>query len=462
MPTVKHAPGTAALVAAGRGTAVASVCAIGLFQVERSLGGVWSAAAIVLAAVGCGALARVLGRLATLVPSEAGVLAYLSRGFGRRTGVLIAVPYLLLSLFLLGVEALIVGVLCARLAALPSWLGAVGFLLGMWSLSKLGVRVSHRLQALASWSLLCSLSIGAISALVRAGQHGELALRLLPAVPTASAFVAGVGRALFLFMGFELVTSHADSARTPRSVRRTLTIRVWALGIFYALVALGFACIPSAADPVQNALRYAPQLALAEHALGPSGEWLMIAVTILASFASWHGALRALSRFTTAVAAQGLLPRRFAELDARTQLPHAALDALLGIGLLAAALVAWFDALEATILAAAAAAALVYATLFWVRERVPFAELDRTRARKRVGYATGLSAAALAVAVVADAGQARAAMLTLLVAAGGLAWLAARRVAARAPARRRPLQPARSARAIVHRFARRLTRLALA
>jgi hypothetical protein len=113
------APGKAALLATGCGTAIASVGAVGVLQIERLLGGVWSAAAVLAAGVCCFGLARACARLTAVLPSGAGLLAFLSRGLGRRAGlVLLAVGVLLAAgplrggvLALLGVAA------CAALLA---------------------------------------------------------------------------------------------------------------------------------------------------------------------------------------------------------------------------------------------------------------------------------------------------------------------------------------------------------
>jgi amino acid transporter len=435
MPALKaqHAPGTAALLGAGCGTAVASVCAIGLFQIERTLGGIWSALAVLLAALSCSVLARALGRLAGVVPSGAGILAYLARGCGRRAGVLIALPYVLLSLFLVGVEAVIVGVLVARYSPLPAAGGALAFLLGTWAFCSSGVRAGYRTQALATWALIGTLAVASIAALLHAADGGELALHLLPPAPRPGDLIAGVGQALFLFMGFELVTSHAEVASHAGAVPRALALSVLVLGAFYTLVSLGFSC--ASVDSADPAYRFAPQLAMAEHSLGPTGVWLVVALTVLASFTSWNGGLLALSRFTAALASQGMLPRGLARLDARTLVPRSALTALLGLGIASAAIVAWFGALEASILAAAASAALVYAAVIWARERAPFVEHPRSASARVFSYALALAFTALAVAVVLDAGAARSGVLVLLGAAFLTAWLASRRLQPRAAAR---------------------------
>ena len=105
----QRAPGPITLVATGCGTAIACVCALGLGEIERRLGGVWSVLAVVCAALLCAGLARVLGRLTEVVPSGAGLLAFLSRGLGRRWALLLMLPYVVLVLALVAVEARIVG-----------------------------------------------------------------------------------------------------------------------------------------------------------------------------------------------------------------------------------------------------------------------------------------------------------------------------------------------------------------
>jgi amino acid transporter len=206
------------LLATSCGTAIASVCALGLFQIERLLGGIWSVAAVLTAGVCCFGLARACARLSDVVPSGAGPLAFVSRGLGRKAGLVLVLPYLLLTLFLVGAEAMIVGVVLGRLLSLPIAVGAVGFLIGTWGLCRAGVRISYRAQALATWALIGGLCILSLLSLQDATHRGALASCLLPSAPDVGAFVAGVGQALFLFMGFELVTTQVELVRTPSAI----------------------------------------------------------------------------------------------------------------------------------------------------------------------------------------------------------------------------------------------------
>jgi len=394
-------PGT--LMATGCGTAIATVCAFGLVQMQRTAPGIWSATAVLAAGAICLALSRVFGRLSSVVPSGAGLLAYVSRGLGRRAGIVIAVPYLLLTLFLVGVEATIAGALIHRLApAVPAAAGALVFLAGTWAICRAGVQVGFRAQLAATAALVALLAGVSVWAVLHT--HGAA---LAAPAPTAAGFATATGQALFLFMGFELLTAQAEHAE-PRALAKGLTGSVVLLAGFYAVVALGVASLPPG-DPLEL-------LAHAEGPLLPLG----VLICLLASFTSFNGALLGLSRFTAALAAQGALPRSLGRVAPPRLVPTNALNALLVLAVAATALVHWGRALEPAILAAAVAASLLYAGAAWVREGAPFAERHRPLARRVAGRALAVGLAALAAGVLAGAGIGA---LVLLAAAWALAGL---------------------------------------
>jgi len=74
-----YRPGLLALIASSVGTAMASVCALGLVTLHNMLPLGWSLAAIALAYLACRHLARVFAHLAEVVPSAAGLFAYSAR-----------------------------------------------------------------------------------------------------------------------------------------------------------------------------------------------------------------------------------------------------------------------------------------------------------------------------------------------------------------------------------------------
>ena len=418
-------PGTAALLATGCGTAIASVCALGVFQIERLLGGVWSAVAVFVAGLCCFGLARACARLTTVVPSGAGLLAFLSRGLGRPAGLALALPYLLLTLFLAGAEAIVVGAILSRLLPVPPVLGAFFFLIGTWVVCRSGLRIGFRAQAFATWALIGSLVVLSLLSVAGAMERGQLSDRLLPPLPNAWHFVAGVGQALFLFMGFELITSQAEIVDNPRFLRRALAGSVFVLGAFYAVVSLGFSCVATLPNGDGEVL---PQLALAGQAGGWLAMLLVAGLSLLASFTSFNGALLTLSRLTAALAAQGVLPRRFSIIAPRSLVPRSALFLLLALALVAAVLVSFGDMLRPSIFAAAVAAAVVYSGLCWVREFTPFAEAGRSAWKRCLGFALAAALSGLAIGVLLDAGPALAGTASILVTVFAISLLASARL----------------------------------
>jgi amino acid transporter len=385
-PHASDRPGPVALLAAGCGTAVASVCALGLVQIQRSLSAAWAVAAVVTAGVLCLVLARAFSRLTHVVPSGAGLPAFLSRAFGRRAGLRVALPYLLLMIALAGIEVRIVGVLLAGALGIPVWCGAGAFLLVAWAVCRRGIRPGYRVQVAATAVLMVLLAGLAIVSLLRA-PAGALAGA---GSPSPAVFLAAVGQAFFLFMGFELLTSHVEVAGSPRPIGRALRDTVVVLILFYGLLAAGFAAGRAPADRVDW---LTPQVGLAQAAGGPTATAAVIIACLLASYTSFAGALLALSRLVQVLAAQGVFPRPRARAAPRRLVPARALDALTVTGALAATAIQGRAATLAVLGAAAAAATLVYAAVLLARERPPFREDGR-------GRTTGLAAAALAAALL--------------------------------------------------------------
>jgi amino acid transporter len=429
-PTISRSPQVSAsqLVAVGCGTAVASVCAIGMLQIERLLGGLWSVAAVLVAGGCCYALARAFGRLSEVVPSGASLLAFLSRGLGKRAGLLVAGPYLLLTLFLVGAEATIVGTLVQKLTGLPLACGALAFLIGTWAVCRAGIQIGYRAQSVATWALLAGLVAVSVYALVVAGERGELATRLLTRTPSAIDFISGIGQAFFLFMGFELLTSQAEVVRSPGSIGQGLRVSVLVLIVFYGLLSLGFSALDAGAFAGSGQL--VPQVAVADATRVPGASIIVASLVLLSSFTSFNGALLGLSRFGYALAAQKVLPRSLARLDPKTMVPRDALSALLALSMVFTALVAWGGLLDASILAAAVAASLMYAGSAIARERPPFHEQGRRKWRTLSAFVLALGMVLLGIGVIADAGAARTGALALLGVAASLAAWAARRIGA--------------------------------
>jgi APA family basic amino acid/polyamine antiporter len=214
-----------------------------------------------------------------------------------------------------------------------------------------------------------------------AARRSDFVTQLLPAPPSVLALVGGIGQALFLFMGFELVTNQSELVRAPGAISSALARSVRLLTFFYALAALGFSTrAHGLAAPARdgNVAWLTPQLGLggAESSIGAA---LIGILCLLASFTSFNGALLTLSRLIYALAAQGMLPRRLARMDPRRMVPPDALAALLAAVVALTFLLTTHALINAVLAGSAAAAGLVWAAAVAVRERPPFAEPGRSR-----------------------------------------------------------------------------------
>lgn len=424
------APPAWALLGCSTGTAMASVCIFGLFDLQALVGGLWAVVAVVLAGLLCRLLARRVARLYEVCPSSAGLIAQISRALGRSAALIAVIPYLLLTLCLVGAESALCGLVLARVLPIPAALGSLLFLCATWALCRRGVRLGQAAQAICTGALLVGLVGLAAILVVDAAGRGALAGLLAAPTPSLAALAAATGQALFLFMGFELVTFQAGGG-APERVRSVLGLSVGLLTGFYVAVALGIACLPVA---FERGVLAAPQLLLADHGGGRVALVAIAAVSLLASYTSFNGALLALSRLAAALAGQGLLPRALARVEPRSQVPRRALDAMLLWSLAATAVVLGTGAVLPPILAAAAAAAAMYAGAAVARERAPFREATRGPVRRALGLGFAACLAVLGLGAVIDAPSLR----DRLAAAGmlALAYGAAAQLARRAARRR--------------------------
>jgi amino acid transporter len=256
------------------------------------------------------------------------------------------------------------------------------------------VRPGYGAQVVGTVALVAMLGGLSLVALAAAAQDGRLLHLARVPPPSAMAFLAGVGQAFFLFMGFELVTSHVEVVGSAGPIGTALRRSAAVLTAFYALVALGFAATRPAllaAGPPGSFLT--PQLDLATATGGLAAALGVTAACLLASFTSFNGALLALSRLVHALALQGVLPRGLARMDAKRLVPGRALDLLLAASLAASALLEGRALTVLVLGGAAAAATLVYASALCARERPPFREAHRALAWRPL--ALGLAAALL-------------------------------------------------------------------
>ena len=246
---------------------------------------------------------------------------------------------------------------------------------------------------------------------------GALGLLLAPLpAPTLPDFSAVEGVllvALYAFVGFEAATIPAGETRDPkRAIPRALLLTVAGVTLLYVVVQLAY----SASGIGESD---APLAELAATSLGPAGALLLGITAIVSVLANQLSAVTSISRITSSLADQALLPRWFGRISPRFATPANSIVAVGTIGL-AMALSGTF-----VTLAVISTVSRLFAYLACIAA-IP--RLDHMAGRVRWGRGILLPAAAASLCLWAAA-QSQAAewkAFVLFVLAGSFLYLVAR------------------------------------
>jgi amino acid efflux transporter len=299
-------------IVVGSGTLVLPGTAFG--QAGGGAFAAWVAAAVLVAP-----LLVIFVLLGRRYPGAAGLAGYVRAAFGSSAAA--AAEFLVVGTLAPGLSTVAVaggyytsaavggGALTATVAALAVVAVAV-------AVNLRGIKLSGTVQQTLAVVLVSVLAVGAIGAL--------LADAPVPAamVGTPAEWPAGlavVGAVFFAFTGWEMLSFTTGEFRNPK---RDFPVAVAAS---YGIVVLLFLLIAAA---VQSTLpRDAPYTATAsmaglfDVAFGPAGARLVAWVGVILVVANMIGACWAFSRLLYSSAQHGLMPRAFAVLDPKTQVP---------------------------------------------------------------------------------------------------------------------------------------------
>ena len=148
-----------------------------------------------------------------------------------------------------------------------------------------------------------------------------------PALPDFSA-VEGVALvALYVFVGFEAATIPAGETRDPKSaIPRALLLTVAGVTLLYVVLQLAY----SASGIGESD---APLADLAARSLGPAGALLIGVTAIVSVLANQLSAVTSISRITSSLSDQGLLPRWFGKISPRYATPANSIVTVGGLAL---------------------------------------------------------------------------------------------------------------------------------
>lgn len=148
-----------------------------------------------------------------------------------------------------------------------------------------------------------------------------------PVLPQFSAVEGVLLVALYAFVGFEAATIPAGETRDPKqAIPKALLLTVAGVTLLYVVVQLAY----SASGIGESD---APLADLAAEALGPAGALLLGITAIVSVLANQLSAVTSISRITSSLSDQGMLPRWFGRISARFATPANSILAVGGIGL---------------------------------------------------------------------------------------------------------------------------------
>ncbi|MFC7300506.1 amino acid permease [Cognatiluteimonas weifangensis] len=318
---------------------VGSMIGSGVFLLPASLAPYGATSLVGWAITLCGALllALTFARLAMHWPQTGGPYAYARNAFGDLPGFVVAWSYWV-SIWCANAAIAVgfagsIGAVFPALTATP--LRAAGCALGaLWlciGVNLAGVREAGRMQLLTTaLKLLPLLLFGFVALWFLDTSH------YLPesgSQPLSDAVQATVALTLWAFLGLEAATVPAGAIAAPE---RTIP-RATLLGTLLAGIATILACtVVLGVLPMAQAQASAAPMADAARALwGPAAGIAVALVAAVSCFGALNGWVLISAQVPLAAANDGLLPRRFAQLD-RDGTP---VFGLLGSGALASLLV---------------------------------------------------------------------------------------------------------------------------
>jgi basic amino acid/polyamine antiporter, APA family len=297
------------------------------------------------------------GELNGLYPTAAAVRRYMARSMDDRIALTVTFTYLSAIVLVIAADAFIVGSAIAHVLGQPNWLVAVyiGLLIALAAAANLkGLVVAGAVQDVATFIIVVTTAVIGVVAIA----HHPTAAAHLAAQHRhhgVGAFVQAVALGVFLYGGFEWVTTSAEEVRTPGLVPQGMLISVFILFVSCALATEGMIHLLG-----QSELNSAyPQLFLGRHAAGEFGYGLMCAITALTALNTFNGGFITASRFIYATAREGSLPPGFARLNANF-VPWVPVVALATTSLVVGVVVALTESWQVLVAVGAALEAMIY------------------------------------------------------------------------------------------------------
>ncbi len=291
------------------GLAFAAINFLGMAQLLDHISGPLSPVAVLAAGLLMLGARALYAELNGMYPTAAGIRLWMGRAMNDRLALSITLTYMTAIVLVIAADAFIIGEAIAyalgngRIVA--SGYVALLRVLATW-LNLRGIRLAGRAeQAVTSVVVLATIAVG-VAVIV----HHPAAP---PAPTTGGSPVQALILGIFLYTGFEWVTTNAEEVVRPKIIPRAMLAAVIALAVSQTVFTVAMGLTVGA----HGRTTAYPQLLAAQRALGHAGLLVMLGVTALTAVNTFNGGFVTLSRFIYAVAREGKLPRPLTRLNDR-------------------------------------------------------------------------------------------------------------------------------------------------
>jgi len=297
------------------------------------VGGIGAPSAYLIAGVILTVFAVGFTTMSRYVRNGGAFYAYVTKGLGRPAGVVAAVLALgSYNALQIGMYGLLGSAAQATFESLfhvdlPWTVYAFAGVVIVWYAGYRSIEFGAKLLGALMIAETGILVVLAVAILVKGGAHGLDLQSYAPSHVFTGGTSALLAIAFAAFMGFESTVIYRGEARDPkRTIPRATYIAVGFLGIFYSFISWAVIQGFGSADVVAQAAKDPADLVFTEMDRYVGG-WatdlmhLLIITSVLAGLLAFHNAI---NRYTVAVAAEGMLPKRLVSLHPKTGSPYVA------------------------------------------------------------------------------------------------------------------------------------------
>lgn len=330
----RDALGTADLVFIVVSAAAPLMVMVGVAPLALMIGGIGAPAAYVFAGIALAIFAVGFTTMSRHLDNAGAFYSYIAVGLGRTAGVVSAlvalVSYNALQIGVYGLAGVAIQGTFAEVFGLdaPWWVYAIGCIAIVWYVGFRSVDFGAKFLAVLLTAETALLLILAIAIVVQGGSSEGLGVdSFAPSNMFVQPMTVILPTAFAAFMGFEATVIYRSETRNPRrTIPRATYIAVAVLAGTYAFIVWSIVQAFGASGAVEAAGTHGVGMffVAGETYLGSwftTAMHLLIATSVVASLVAFHNAV---TRYSLAIAEEGLLPSVLAKVHPRTRAPYVA------------------------------------------------------------------------------------------------------------------------------------------